>query len=64
MPKICDTPFDQRSLIYREAWFPGGPIIPKDLIFLKNGNNHIKRKNSKTSKNMPKLAIRPSTRGL
>ena len=20
--KICDTPFDQRSLIHREAWFP------------------------------------------
>ena len=32
--------------------------------FVENGNNHPKRKNSKTSRNMPKLAIRPSTRGL
>ena len=62
--KICDTPFDQRSLIHREAWFPGGPRIPKNPIFLKNGKNHPKRKNSKTSRDMPKLAIRPSTRGL
>ena len=23
--KISDTPFDQRSLIHREAWFPGVP---------------------------------------
>ena len=37
---------------------------PKPWIFLKNGKNHPKRKNSKTSRNMSKLAIRPSTRGL
>jgi hypothetical protein len=40
-------PFDQRSLIHREARFPGGPRIPKNRIFLKNGKNHPKRKNSK-----------------
>ena len=28
-------PFDQRSLIHREAWFLGGPRIPKTPIFLK-----------------------------
>ena len=32
---MSDTPFDQRSLIHREAWFPGGPRIPKNQIFLK-----------------------------
>ena len=59
--KICDMPFDQRSLINREAWFLGGPRIPKKQIFLKNGKNHPKRK---TSRDMPKLAICPLTRGL
>ena len=62
--KISDTPFDQRSLIHWEAWFPGGTRISKNPIFLKNGKNHPKRKNSKTSRDMPKLAIRPSTWGL
>ena len=33
-------------------------------LFFFNGKNHRKRKNSKTSRNMPKLAIRPTTRGL
>ena len=37
---------------------------PKPDFFLKNGKNHPKRKNSKMSRNMPKLAIRPSARGL
>ena len=42
----------------------GGPRIPQNPIFLKNGKNHPKRKNSKMSRNMPKLAIHPLTRGL
>ena len=50
--------------MHREAWFLGGPRIPKNPIFLKNGKNHPKRKNSKTSRDMPKLAIHPLTRGL
>ena len=62
--KISDTPFDQRSLIHREAWFTGGPRIPKNLTYFKNGKNHLKRKNSKTSRNIPKLAIYPLTRSL
>ena len=41
-----------------------GPRIPKNPNFLKNGKNHPKRKNSKTSRDMSKLAIYPSTRGL
>ena len=57
-------PFDQRSLINREAWFPSGQGIKKNTNFLNDGKIHPKHKNSKTSKNMPKLAIRPSTRGL
>jgi hypothetical protein len=35
-------PFDQRSLIYREAWFPDGPRIPKNLNSLKNGKKSSK----------------------
>ena len=58
--KISNTPFDQRSLIHRKAWFPPcfvGQRIPQNPIFLKNRKNHRKRKNSKTSRNMPKLAV-------
>ena len=62
--KISNRLFDQRSLIHREAWFPDGPRIPKNPIFLKSRKNHPKRKNSKTSRDMLKLAIRPLTRGL
>ena len=57
-------PFDQRSLIHQKALFPGGPRIPQNPNCLKNGKSPPKSKNSKTSKNMPKLAICPSTRGL
>ena len=43
--KISDKPFDQRSLIHREVWFPGGPRIPKNPFFF------VKRKKSpKTQK--------------
>ena len=45
--KIRDTPFDQRSLIHREVWFPPcfvGQRILKNPIFLKNGKNHPKQK--------------------
>ena len=38
-------PFDQRSLIHREARFPGGPRIPKNLIFFEK-----RKKSSKTQK--------------
>ena len=48
--KISDMPFDQRSLIHQEAWFPPcfvGQRIPQNPILLKNGKNHLKRKNSR-----------------
>ena len=41
-----------------------GGWIPKKSFFLKNGKNHSKRKNSKTSRDMPKLAICTLTRCL
>ena len=47
---LSDTPFGQRSLIHREAWFPPcfvGQRIPQSPIFLKNGKNHPKRKKIK-----------------
>ena len=44
--------------------YKGGTRIPQNPIFFNNGKNHPKRKNSKTSRKMPKLAICPSTRGL
>ena len=43
--KIRDLPFDQRSLIHREAWFPGEPRIPKNPIFFDK-----RKKSSKTQK--------------
>ena len=46
--KISDTPFDQRSLIHREAWFSPcfvGQRIPQNRMFLKN-----EKKSSKTQK--------------
>ena len=42
----------------------GGPRIADNPNFLKNGKNHPKHKNSKKSRDMPILAIYPSTRGL
>ena len=42
----------------------GIPRIPKNPNFLKNGKNNPKQKNSKTSRDMPKLAIYPLTIGL
>ena len=42
-----------------------GPRIQKNPNFLKKTDkNHPKSKPSKTSRHMPKLAIRPSIRGL
>ena len=43
----------------------GGPRIHKNQKKkIKNGKNNPKRKNSKMSRDMPKLAIYPLTRGL
>ena len=48
--RTSNTPFDQRSLVYREAWFPSGPRITQNLNCLINGKNQPKRKNSKHAK--------------
>jgi hypothetical protein len=61
---VSDTPFDQRSLIHREAWFPDGPRIPKKPIFFERWKKPQKTQKLKKSRDMPKLAIRPSTRGI
>ena len=37
-------PFDQRSLIHQEAWFPGGPRMPQNPFFFN------RKKSSKTQK--------------
>ena len=42
----------------------GGPRIPQKPDFFEKQKNHSKRKNSKTSRDMPKLAICLLTRGL
>ena len=68
----CDI--SEESFIIRK-WqkrVPRGPLAiggwikkyPKTIFFLKNGKNHTKGKNSEMFRNMTKLAIRPSTRGL
>ena len=57
--KISDSPLDQRSLIHREAWFPGGPKIPKNPIFLKNGKNHPKRKKLKNVQRYANISDTP-----
>ena len=50
---ISNTPFNQRSLIHREAWFPGGPRIPKNPIFLKTEKII---QNAKTQKRLPEVS--------
>ena len=62
--KNSDRPFHQRSPIHWEAWFPGGPRIPQNLIFKKHRKNNPKSEKLKKSRNMPKLAKNPLTRGL
>ena len=50
--KICDMPFEQRSLIHWEACFPGGPRILKNPNFFEK-----RRKLSKTEKTQKNLEI-------
>ena len=45
-------PFDQRSLIHQEVWFPDGPKIPKNRNCLKNRKIIQNAKTQKTSRNM------------
>ena len=57
--KISDLPFDQRSLIHREACFPDGPRIPKNPNNLKNRKNHPKRKKLKNISKQAKISDTP-----
>ena len=56
--------FKRRMRIVAPIPEQGGPRIPQNPNFLKNGKNHPKCKNSKKSRDMPKLLMYPSTRGL
>ena len=65
MQKISNTPFDQRSLIHREVWFPDGPRIPQNLNYLKNRKKIIQ--NAKTQKRLKicqnlRYALRPEAK--
>ena len=57
--KISDTPFDQRSLIHLEAWFPGGPRIPKNHFFLKNGRKPFKTQKLQNVQKYAKICVTP-----
>ena len=52
-------PFDQRSLIHREVWFPGGPRIPKSQIFLKNRKKSSKMQKLKNIQRYAKISDTP-----
>ena len=57
--KISDTPFDQRSLIHREAWFPGGPRTPKNSNCFKNGTKSSKMQKLKNVQEYAKISDTP-----
>ena len=57
--KISDLPFDQRSLIHREAWFLGGPRVPQNPIFLKNGKKPSKTQKLKNVQRYAKISDTP-----
>ena len=57
--KISDTPFNQRSLIHREAWFPGGPRITQNPIFSKNGKKSSKMQKLKNVQKYAKISDTP-----
>ena len=54
--KISNTPFNQRSLIHQEAWFPGGARIPQNPNCVKNRKNHQKRKKIKNVQKYAKIS--------
>ena len=57
--KISDTPFKQSSLIHREAWFPGGPRIPKIPIFFEKRKKSSKTQKLKNVQRYAKISNRP-----
>ena len=64
MPKLAIRSLTRGLYSIGKGGFWVDQEYPKTLIFLKKGKNHPKRKNSKTSREMQKLAIHPLTRGL
>ena len=54
--KISDTPFDQKSLIHREAWFPSGPIIPKNPFFFEKQKKSCKTQKLKNVQRYAKIS--------
>ena len=59
--KISDLLFEQRSLIH---WVSGWTKNTQNPDFFEKRIKSSKTQNSKMSRDLPKLAIRPSTRGL
>ena len=57
--KISDTLFDQRSLIHREAWFPGGPRIPQNPIFFEKRKKSSKTRKLKNGQRYAKISDTP-----
>ena len=57
--KISDTPFNQRSLIHREAWCPGGPRIPQNPNCLKNRKKSFKMQKLKNVQKYAKISDMP-----
>ena len=59
MPKISVTAFDQRSVIHREAWFPGGPRIPKNPFFFEKWKKPSKKQKLKNVWRYAKISDTP-----
>ena len=57
--KISDMPFDQRSLVHREACLPGGPRIPQNPNCLKNRKKSSKMQKLKTVQKYAKISDTP-----
>ena len=55
--KISKMPFNQRSLIHREAWFPCGPRIPQHLIFFEKRKKSQKTQKLKNVKIYAKIIV-------
>ena len=60
--KISNTPFDQSSLIHREAWFPPyfvGQRIPQNLIFFEKWKKSSKTQKLKNVQKYAKISDTP-----
>ena len=64
MPKLVIRPLTTGLYSIGKRGFWVNQEYPKTRFFFLNGKNHPKRKNSKKSRDMTKLAIRPLTSSL